>query len=148
MPGRFAETVGLDDSFDFFSWEESRPWRGLGRASMPGRWRGRASMPGSWGLAAIGKKKRAAVLRTGGLEFFSWEESRPWRGLGRLEASMPGRWRGRVAPGAPSLNMSTRHVEAIRLRCGAGFYATQVARNFEYCGNETQPWINIGNLSL
>ena len=25
----------------FFSWEESRPWRGLGRASMPGRWRGR-----------------------------------------------------------------------------------------------------------
>ena len=25
----FAETVGLDDSFDFFSWEESRPWRGL-----------------------------------------------------------------------------------------------------------------------
>ena len=31
MPGRFAETVGLDDSFDFFSWEESRPWRGLGR---------------------------------------------------------------------------------------------------------------------
>ena len=24
-----AETVGLDDSFDFFSWEESRPWRGL-----------------------------------------------------------------------------------------------------------------------
>ena len=34
----------------------------LGAASMPGRWRGRASMPGSWGLAAIGKKKRAAVL--------------------------------------------------------------------------------------
>ena len=31
MPGRFAETVGLDDSFEFFSWEESRPWRGLGR---------------------------------------------------------------------------------------------------------------------
>ena len=25
----FAKTVGLDDSFDFFSWEESRPWRGL-----------------------------------------------------------------------------------------------------------------------
>ena len=25
MPGRFAETVGLDDSFVFFSWEESRP---------------------------------------------------------------------------------------------------------------------------
>ena len=29
MPGRFAETVGLDDSFEKkFSWEESRPWRG------------------------------------------------------------------------------------------------------------------------
>ena len=39
----FAETVGLDDSFDFFCWEESRPWRGLGRAPMPGR-RGRAGM--------------------------------------------------------------------------------------------------------
>ena len=25
----------------FFSWEEFRPWRGLGRAPMPGRWRGR-----------------------------------------------------------------------------------------------------------
>ena len=25
----FAKTVGLDDRFDFFSWEESRPWRGL-----------------------------------------------------------------------------------------------------------------------
>ena len=37
---------------------------------MPGR-RGRASMPGSWGLAAIGKKKRAAVLPPTGLEFFS-----------------------------------------------------------------------------
>ena len=24
----FAKTVGLDDSFDFFSLEESRPWRG------------------------------------------------------------------------------------------------------------------------
>ena len=48
MPGRFAETVGLDDSFEFFSWEESRPWRGLGRlqAPMPGRWRGREAMPG------------------------------------------------------------------------------------------------------
>ena len=67
--------------------------------------RGRA-MPGSWGLAAIRKKKRAAVLPTGGLEFFSWEKSRPWRLAGcRLrcraggaagEASMPGR-RGRVA---------------------------------------------------
>ena len=33
MPGRFAETVGLDDSFEkFFPWEESRPWRGLCRA--------------------------------------------------------------------------------------------------------------------
>ena len=37
---------------------------------MPGR-RGRASMPGSWGLTAIGPP-------TKGLEFFSWEESRPW----------------------------------------------------------------------
>ena len=35
MPGRFAETVGLDDSFDFFSWEESRPWRGLVRSANP-----------------------------------------------------------------------------------------------------------------
>ena len=33
---------------------------------------------------------------------------------------MPGRWRGRVPPGVPSLNMSTQHVEAIRLRCRAG----------------------------
>ena len=57
-------------------------------------------------------------LRQQPRHFFSREESRPWRGLGR--ASMPGRWRGRAAPGVPSLNMSTRHVEAIRLRCRAG----------------------------
>ena len=90
----FAEVVGLDDNLDIFFAGKNSPWRGLGRAPMPGR-RGRASMPGSWGLAAIGKKKKACCSPTGGLEFFSWEESRPWRGLGR--APMPGRWRGRVA---------------------------------------------------
>ena len=57
---KFAEVVGLDNLDIFFAGKNS-PWRGLGRAPMPGR-RGRASMPGSWGLAAIGKKKRAAVL--------------------------------------------------------------------------------------
>ena len=39
------------------------------------------------------------------------------------------------AAGVPSLNMSTRHVEAIRLRCragGGGFNARQVAR--QECG--------------
>ena len=55
MPGRFAETVGLDNSFDFFSWEESRPCSAGGfyavqvarlGASMPGKWRGREAMPG------------------------------------------------------------------------------------------------------
>ena len=35
MPGRFAETVGLDDSFEIFSWEESRPWRRLVRSANP-----------------------------------------------------------------------------------------------------------------
>ena len=62
MPGRFAETVGLDDSFEFFSWEESRPWRGLGRASMPGRRRGReASMPGRWRGRVAHKCQTATV---------------------------------------------------------------------------------------
>ena len=45
-------------------------------------------------------------------------------------ASMPGRWRGREAH-PECLNMSTRHVEAIRLRYragGGGFNARQVAR--------------------
>ena len=79
MPGRFAETVGLDDSFDFFSWEESRPWRGLGRrllcraggaagveASMPGRWRGReAPMPGRFAETLDSDPP------TGPLDFFS-----------------------------------------------------------------------------
>ena len=38
-PHRTAEVVSLDDLDIFFSWEESRPWRGLGRleAPMPGR---------------------------------------------------------------------------------------------------------------
>ena len=32
---KFAEVVGLDDNLDiFFCWEESRPWRGLGRAQV------------------------------------------------------------------------------------------------------------------
>ena len=68
--------------------------------------RGRASMPGSWGLAAIGKKScrssphtttsifwggldfifpwyagQAGLCRAGSPKLFSWEESRPWRGL-------------------------------------------------------------------
>ena len=42
--------------------------------------RGRASMPGSWGLAAIGKKKACCSPPHGGLEFFSWEKFRHWRG--------------------------------------------------------------------
>ena len=74
---------------------------------MPGR-RGQA-MPGSWGLAAIRKKKACcSPPPTGGLEFFSWEKSRPWRGLGRLQAPMPGRrggfYAGQARPGgaAPS----------------------------------------------
>ena len=40
MPGRFAETVGLDDSFEKKkSWEESRPWQGsdAGQARPGGR---------------------------------------------------------------------------------------------------------------
>ena len=59
---------------------------------MPGRWRGRG---GGFNAGQVRRQFR----------FFSWEESRPWRGLGwRLlcraggaagEASMPGRWRGR-----------------------------------------------------
>ena len=99
---------------------------------MPGRWRGRASMPGSWGLAAIGKKKRACCSPpvTGGLEFFSWEDDlgaglAGWRLLCRAGGAAGG------ARGVPSLNMSTRHVEAIRLRYragGGGFNARQVAR--------------------
>ena len=38
MPGRFAETVGLDESFEKkISWEESRPWRGnAGQVARPG----------------------------------------------------------------------------------------------------------------
>ena len=39
------------------------------------------------------KKACCSPPPAGGLEFFSWEKSRPWRGLGRLQA-MPGR-RGR-----------------------------------------------------
>ena len=38
------------------------------------------------------KKACCSPPPTGGLEFFSWEESRPWRGLGRLQAPMPGRF--------------------------------------------------------
>ena len=38
-------------------------------------------------------KKACCSPSTEELEFFSWE-SRPWRGLGKLQASMPGRWRG------------------------------------------------------
>ena len=66
MPGRFAETVGLDDSFEFFSWEESRPWRGLGRlqAPMPGRWRGRQTLtaPRVLAIRAICAKSHKASL--------------------------------------------------------------------------------------
>ena len=47
MPGRFAETLDScrlrRQPRHFFSWEEFRPWRGLGRAPMPGRWRGRVA---------------------------------------------------------------------------------------------------------
>ena len=51
MPGRFAETVGLDDSFDFFFLGRIPTLaRARQEASMPGRWRGReASMPGRRG---------------------------------------------------------------------------------------------------
>ena len=40
----FAKTVGLDNSFDIFSWEESRPWRGLRcRAGGAAGWRTRSA---------------------------------------------------------------------------------------------------------
>ena len=50
MPGRFAETVGLDDSF-----EQKNSW--AQEASMPGR-RGRAAGASQ----PFAKRKRAAVL--------------------------------------------------------------------------------------
>ena len=79
-------TTGLKEAIlDFF------PGNPLARARQ-GSYAGQAGLLcRAAGLAAIGKKKRAAVFPTGGLDFFSWEESRPWRGLGRLQAPMPGR---------------------------------------------------------
>ena len=53
-----------------------------------------------------------------------------WQGAGGVDvqrlgaASMPGRWRGHPE----CLNMSTRHVEAIRLRCRAGVEASMPGR--------------------
>ena len=77
-------------------------------------WSSAWSSPQSWGDNRIegGNPGVTTGLKEAILEFFSWESL---GGLGR--ASMPGRWRGR---GDASLNMSTRHVEAIRLRCRAG----------------------------
>ena len=90
MPGRFAETVGLDDSFDFFPGKN--PDLGAGSAGL----RCRAGAAGLLCRAAgasqpLAKKKACcSPPPTGGLEFFSWEESRPWRRLGRAPMR-PGR---------------------------------------------------------
>ena len=53
----------------------------------------RASMSAGW-RGSAGQVRRNCRLRRQFRRIFSWEESRPWRGLGRLEAPMPGR-RGR-----------------------------------------------------
>ena len=56
MPGRFAETVGLDDSFDFFF---------LGRIPTLARARLEASMPGRW-CGGGGGFNAGQVARPGG----------------------------------------------------------------------------------
>ena len=62
MPGRFAETVGLDDSFDIFFLGRIPT---LARAPMPGRWRGReASMPAG-GAAEMWRARHRSLYRAG-----------------------------------------------------------------------------------
>ena len=142
LPGRFAETVGLDDSFDFFflgriptlarAWQEG----GLQHAffangcEAPGLPPSILLSPQDCLLQSCCHPRIAsfnpvvtpglppsilarhipaappAHRRTG---FFSWEESRHWRGLGRLEASMPCRWVARpggYAKQAPSRTLT------------------------------------------
>ena len=74
----------------------------LGAASMPGR-RGRASMPGSWGLAAIGKKKRAAVLPHKNWIFFLGIPTlaRAWQGSDAGQVARPGASRAGWCAGRP-----------------------------------------------
>ena len=118
--GNPGVTTGLKEAIlEFF------PGNPLVQAPMPGR-RGRASMPGSWGLAAVGKKKRAAVLPPReDWNFF----------LGRIptlaRAPMPGR-RGRASmPGAaPSRTLTVPRALAICAICAISHKATSTLPGF------------------
>ena len=98
-PGFFFSDVSQFDLTDFAGQKRDlrtmEPVAGeIGHCFVVGaRHQLRASMSAGW-RGSAGQVRRNCRLGRQFRRIFSWEESRPWRGLGRLEAPMPGR-RGR-----------------------------------------------------